>query len=301
MNVCKAPETTEEFEQYYQLRWQVLRQPWGKTLGSEQDELEQQSVHRMIIDENKQTLAVGRLHKTDQHHAQIRYMAVSPDAQGQGLGKKMIIELELAAEKIGVTKISLNAREVALSFYLRLGYIEHGFSHLLYDEIKHFSMTKLLTPPTEHLNLLTQELQQTWHQTIPMSKAMNMEISYYDKQQLITSCDFAFNKNLHNTMFAGSIYTHATLTGWGWVYLQLKHANIKGDIVLADGRIRYHAPAKGPATAQINMGAVVGDINPLQKTDNTIPEKARFKLSVQVVCGDEVVASFEGLYFVIPK
>ena len=54
MNTCKAPQTSEEFEQYYQLRWEILRQPWHKALGSEQDELEQQSIHRMILDENNQ-------------------------------------------------------------------------------------------------------------------------------------------------------------------------------------------------------------------------------------------------------
>jgi thioesterase domain-containing protein len=85
------------------------------------------------------------------------------------------------------------------------------------------------------------------------------------------------------------------------VYLLLKQADIAGNIVLADGKIRYHAPVKGPATARINMDSVVGDISPLIKTDNELPKKARFNLSVQVLCGDEVVASFEGLYFVIPK
>jgi len=255
----------------------------------------------MILDENNEVLAVGRLHKIDQKNAQIRYMAVSPEAQGQGLGKQMIVELELAAVKMGVTTISLNAREVALSFYLKLGYADHGFSHLLYDDIKHFLMTKLLVAPADHIESLSNELQQTWHQTIPMSKAMNMEINYYDQQQLITSCDFAFNKNLHNTMFAGSIYTHATLTGWGWVYLLLKQADVEGDIVLADGKIRYHAPIKGPAYALITSENVQGDVSPLIKTESSEAKKTRLKISVKVFCGDQVVASFDGLYFVVPK
>jgi len=25
------PKTEEEFEEYYELRWQVLRKPWGQT------------------------------------------------------------------------------------------------------------------------------------------------------------------------------------------------------------------------------------------------------------------------------
>jgi hypothetical protein len=56
MNACRSPKTALEFEHYYKLRWQILRQPWGQVLGSERDSLEQE-----IIDEDNKVLAVGRL------------------------------------------------------------------------------------------------------------------------------------------------------------------------------------------------------------------------------------------------
>jgi len=296
MNLCITPQSTIEFEKYYRLRWQVLRQPWHQVFGSEQDELEQQSYHRMIVDKNQQVLAVGRLEKVSQHLGKIRYMAVSPKAQGQGLGQKIICTLELLAQQLGITEIELNAREIALGFYQKLAYQQQGFSHLLFDDIKHFSMRKKLLSHTQHQKNNADKLQAIWHDTIPMSKAMNMEISYYDEVKLFTHCDADFNQNLHHTMFAGSIYTLATLTGWGWVYLQLKQNNLNGNIVLADANIRYHSPIKGVAHACVEKRNTVGDLTTLQQGN-----KVRVKLSAQVYCGDKVAASFTGTYFVLPK
>ena len=86
----KAPQTLEEFEKYYQLRWQILRQPWQQPLGSEQDQFEDQACHRMLTNDQNHIIAVGRFHKTSQHQAQIRYMAVSNSYQGTGLGSQLL-------------------------------------------------------------------------------------------------------------------------------------------------------------------------------------------------------------------
>ena len=63
MNTLRSPKTVDELRQYYQLRWQILRKPWGQKQGSEQDEFEQQAIHKMVINEKGEVLAVGRLEK----------------------------------------------------------------------------------------------------------------------------------------------------------------------------------------------------------------------------------------------
>jgi len=294
MNLCRSPKTVLEFEQYYQLRWQVLRRPWGQALGSERDSLEKESFHRMIMDDNRKVLAVGRLEKTSQYSGQIRFMAVCPSAQGKGLGRQIIEALEQQAKKLGITELTLNAREIALSFYQKLGYISKGFSHLLFDEIKHFTMSKELALDERHQQDLALSLQNVWHQTIPLSKAMNIEISYYDGEQLMTHCDGDFNKNLHNTMFAGSIYTLATLSGWGWVYLQLQQLQLKGDIVLAEANIKYQAPITGIGYAIVSVDSVEGDFNRLKQGRN-----ARINLTAHLYSGDKIAATFTGSYVVL--
>jgi len=97
-------------------------------------------------------------------------------------------------------------------------------------------------------------------------------------------------------MFAGSIYTLATLTGWGWVYLQLADLGMAGDIVLADADIRYLAPVNGSANGVTSKQQVSGNFTPLGNG-----RKARLNITVNIVCGDLLVASFNGKYVVIPK
>ena len=238
-------------------------------------------------------MAVGRLHKTSQSQAQIRYMAVASEQQGAGLGRLIIQALESEAAKHGVTTIELNAREIALPFYQKLGYQQVAKAHLLYGEIQHFLMTKSLPSADKHQQTISQQLTATWHQTIPMSQAMQLQVSHYDGQHLYTSCDLAFNKNLHNTMFAGSIYTQATLTGWGWVYLQLAARKLTGDIVLADANIRHLAPIAGAGVGFTQSSQAVGELERLSVTG-----RAKINVEVHILTGDKVAAIFTGRYVV---
>lgn len=296
MYKCRALKNQTELAQYYQLRWQVLRKPWQQTLGSEKDDLESQSYHRAIVDDMDNVVGVGRLHKTSQYHAQIRYMAISDELHGQGLGKLLIAELERIAAQVGVKTIELNARENAIGFYQRLGYINSGYSHTLYGDVSHDKMIKNISSAEQNLIKISTDLQQLWHETIPLSKAMNMNVCYFDQEKLLTNCEPSFNKNLHNTMFAGSIYTMATLTGWAWVYFVLQTQVQQADIVLAKGSIRYIAPLEGIAHAQTSIKLVEGSVAPLVDGEN-----ARFNIDVEVCCGDKVAAVFTGSYVAMAK
>ena len=139
------PTTSEEFKKYYNLRYDILRKPWGQLPGSERDEREETSIHRMIIDENlREALAVGRLQFNSTHEAQIRYMAVADDLQGKGLGSQIISALEDVARGEGIQRIILSARENALQFYKNNGYEIVKKTHLLFGEIQHWLMKKEL-------------------------------------------------------------------------------------------------------------------------------------------------------------
>lgn len=138
------PESVEEFEKYYALRWAVLRAPWRQPMGSERDEYENDAIHVMICDETGQTLAVGRAHFLDETTAQIRYMAVNDRIRDRGLGSRVLQELENKIAAAGRQKIILNARENALAFYERNRYKNEGPAPTLYNALKHFRMTKKL-------------------------------------------------------------------------------------------------------------------------------------------------------------
>jgi|TARA_B100001540_G_C15590097_1_gene543649 predicted GNAT family N-acyltransferase len=141
-----SPKTKDEFSKYYLLRYNILRKPWKQLPGSEQDESDKDSIHRMIVDsQNGNALAVGRLHYNSNEEAQIRYMAVDDDAQGRGLGTKLIIELESIAKQANMKWVILQARENAVSFYKSNGYEIVKKTHLLFNEIQHWLMKKNLS------------------------------------------------------------------------------------------------------------------------------------------------------------
>jgi len=75
------PKTAADFEAYYRLRWEILRAPWGKPVGSEKSEQENEAIHAMIYDDNKQALAVCCLLMNTPEIGQLRFMAVRTNVQ----------------------------------------------------------------------------------------------------------------------------------------------------------------------------------------------------------------------------
>jgi N-acetylglutamate synthase-like GNAT family acetyltransferase len=141
----RAPASETEWQKYYQLRWQILRQPWQQPPGSEKDELEEQAFHCAAFSESNQIIAVARLHLCNNHLAQIRYMAVDPQFQSSGIGTTILNAIEATAKENNVEKIELNARENAINFYRKNGYDIVRPAHTLYNSIKHMLMQKKIS------------------------------------------------------------------------------------------------------------------------------------------------------------
>ncbi len=138
----QIPVTPEDFEKYYQLRWEVLRKPWNQVKGTEKDDLEDFSFHLMAVDKKNECIGVGRLQFNSNEEAQVRFMGVRNDQQGKGVGKKLIRKLEQKAKEKGVKKIILQARENAVPFYLSIGYKKIEKSFLMWGLIQHYKMQK---------------------------------------------------------------------------------------------------------------------------------------------------------------
>jgi thioesterase domain-containing protein len=162
---------------------------------------------------------------------------------------------------------------------------------------------------------LLDELQQTWQQTIPVSEFMQIAPLSFDGAALMVTAPITPNINLHKTMFAGSIYTLMTLTGWGMVWLQQKRLGIEADIVLADAKIKYHAPVN-----QTPVSHVAWPTLPKSKTEQHIDGqsmedsiinraladlyrqgKISHHLEVHLYSGKTRCATFNGRYVSIKK
>ena len=122
--LLKSPENKDEWERYLLFRWEMLRKPLGMSMDSLADSIEEESFHLMVIDEEGNVIASGRVHFNTSDEAQIRYMAVDDNFKRQGIGSEIVTELEKYALSKKAVTITLNARENAISFYLSLGYSE---------------------------------------------------------------------------------------------------------------------------------------------------------------------------------
>ena len=142
-----SPSTAAEWDAYYHLRFAVLRQPWQQPPGSERadDDLAPTTTHALVLAPGKRSaVAVGRLHPSGPGQGQLRFMAVHPEWQGQGVGREVLRYLEAAAHSQGLQEIILHARQEAVPFYQRLGYEVVAPSHLLFGTIPHFLMRRAL-------------------------------------------------------------------------------------------------------------------------------------------------------------
>ncbi len=140
---------------------------------------------------------------------------------------------------------------------------------------------------------LLSQLQQTWYQTIPLSQFMAVEPLSFDGEQFLVTAPLAPNINLHQTMFAGSIYTLMTLTGWGMVWLQQHKQGVQGDIVLADAQVRYLAPVEEQPTACVSWGDT--DLSSLERG-----RRVKIPLTVELYCGETLCATFVAKYVSLP-
>jgi predicted GNAT family N-acyltransferase len=135
-------KTSDELEKYYELRYEILRKPWNQPVSSTKDEWEDQSIHILVLDNDNNAIACGRLQLNSKEEGQIRSMAVKTELQGQGFGKKLIKYIEDKASEMKLKRLVLDARENAIRFYESCGYKVTGNSYLLFGVIPHYKMEK---------------------------------------------------------------------------------------------------------------------------------------------------------------
>ncbi len=138
------PQQQAEWDQYYHLRWELLRKAWQQPPGSERDKHESNAFHIMATNSAGIMLGVGRIHKSNSYFAQIRFMAVKKEYRRTGIGHKILAALETQASVWKVESITLNARNSQLAFYLKHHYEVIEPAETLFDLIKHTRMRKII-------------------------------------------------------------------------------------------------------------------------------------------------------------
>lgn len=139
----RTPNTEDEWIQYYDLRYRILREPLSQEKGSEKNDGDKDGIHFALFEDNR-LLSIARLDLGEGGIAQVRFVAVENDCQGKGYGKRIMKAVEEKTLKLGVEKLILQAREVSVQFYLSLDYKMIRKSHLLFSQVQHYQMEKEL-------------------------------------------------------------------------------------------------------------------------------------------------------------
>ncbi|WP_374012806.1 YiiD C-terminal domain-containing protein [Pseudoxanthomonas koreensis] len=79
-------------------------------------------------------------------------------------------------------------------------------------------------------------------QSIPMVRAMQIELAGAGDGRLRLRAPLAPNVNDKGSAFGGSLVSLMTLAGWGLVTWQLGRAGVQADVYVADSTVRYLAP-----------------------------------------------------------
>lgn len=296
-----TPKSEQELEKYYALRWQMLKEPFGFPLGSEKDEYDSLAEHRMVYGSDGRVLAVGRIHFVSQDEAQIRHVAVCPQCREKGLGSLIMTTLEQVARAQNAKRVITFARQATVSFFEHCGYevidnpiidIPGGQPSNRRQMVKRLSeFDGILRHP-----LWCKELQETWLNKIPITQAMGIKVFQYTGAQFEVRAALNANINMHKTMFAGSIYSMATLAGWGMVHLLLRETSMRGSIVLGKGEISYRKAIVNQPIAKVHLNNIEGELSSLR--DN---KRARLRLQVCLFDETRKCGDFFGEYYIMPE
>lgn len=147
------PRTGQEFEQYYELRYERLRKPHGLPPGSERDNpAEASSIHVIakadgrIVGAACWVVGMSRDEWSGTRHTFVRFrqMAIDHDFDNRGIGIVLTRHIEKAARLLGAKEIIGNVRVEHVPYFERLGYVVTGQGETLFDSVEHLSMIKTL-------------------------------------------------------------------------------------------------------------------------------------------------------------
>ena len=138
----RSPESAQEWEAYYNMRYEILRKPLDQPRGSERNDGDLTGKHFALFD-NGILRAIARLDEAEMGISQVRFVAVDSSERGKGYGRLIMEATEKSSRDAGNTKMILQARDYAVDFYLKLDYTLIKKSHKLFGVLQHFLMEKV--------------------------------------------------------------------------------------------------------------------------------------------------------------
>ncbi len=121
-------------------------------------------------------------------------------------------------------------------------------------------------------------LQNYLNKNIPITKKLGLKVEYFNNQKLIINAPLNNNHNDKGTAFAGSLYSLAVLTGWGFISLKLLQEKIDAQTAVHNSNIVYNKPINKDFYAICKFI----DIHSWDKFKNRVVKKSNGKISLSV-------------------
>ncbi len=140
--VTEVEHQSAGYRECVALRLAVLRTPLGLSFTDDELTREVSSIHLACHEDGRLVGCLVLVPLAD-GLIKMRQVAVSPEAQGLGIGRSLVESSEELARSRGFTRMTLHARTTAVPFYLRLGYDKVGEE---FEEVTvpHWEMQKSL-------------------------------------------------------------------------------------------------------------------------------------------------------------
>jgi N-acetylglutamate synthase-like GNAT family acetyltransferase len=141
----KQPATREEYKSYYDLRFKVLREPWGQPRGTEKDDYEPLSQHFMAVeDKTGEVLGVVKMFEKTPGVCWVSHLAIAPGFQNKGVGKLLMTHLEELAKQQGFKTMGCMSRLNTTGYFEKMGYKVAGLPTNYFGTTQVVWMDKLL-------------------------------------------------------------------------------------------------------------------------------------------------------------
>lgn len=116
-----VPYGSERYEEVTELRRALLRRPLGLDFTPEELQREKDDLHVAATLEGR-VVGTVLLRRVDAGTWRLMRMAVADDAQGRGVGRRLVDEAERLLRARGVDVVMMHARGTAVGFYEKCGY-----------------------------------------------------------------------------------------------------------------------------------------------------------------------------------
>ena len=144
---------------------------------------------------------------------------------------------------------------------------------------------------------MIKELEKKLHKEIPLTNFMQLKVSNYDENELVTTAPLDVNINDKGTAFGGSLATICIISGWSLSWLISKELGFdSNNIVIIKNETSFRRPVtkdivcitKKPSKEEIEI----------VKQKLQIKKSASLKIQSQIIEDGEICVDFEGYYVI---